>query len=102
MSYSIFGGRRSWDDELERKIAHLSKELSVLTRQAQKRGSHLYDDTRDTASDAYSELSDRIHDWMPVVRKQARHAEQAARDNPALVLAGVAVVGLAAALLLRR
>ncbi|MCO6392687.1 hypothetical protein GTW25_16805 [Aliihoeflea aestuarii] len=102
MSYSIFGGRRSWDDELERRISHLSKELSALTREAQKRGSHLYGDTRDTASDAYGELSDRIHDWMPVVRKQARQAEQTARDHPALVLAGVAVVGLAAALLLRR
>ena len=102
MSYSIFGGRRSWDDDLERRISHLSKELNVLTREARKRGSHIYADTRDTASDAYDELSDRIHDWLPVVRKQARQAEQTARDHPALVLAGVAAVGLAAALLLRR
>ena len=102
MSYSIFGGRRSWDDDLERRISHLSKELNVLTREARKRGSHIYADTRDTATDAYDELSDRIHDWLPVVRKQARQAEQTARDHPALVLAGVAAVGLAAALLLRR
>lgn len=102
MSYSIFGGRRSWDNDLERRISQLSKELSQLTREARKQGSHLYEDTRDTASDAYGELSDRINDWLPVVRKQARHAEQTARDHPALVLAGVAAVGLAAALLLRR
>jgi ElaB/YqjD/DUF883 family membrane-anchored ribosome-binding protein len=102
MSYSIFGGRRSWDDDLERRISNLSKELSVLSRQARKRGSHFYDDTRETASDAYDDIADRIHDWMPVVRKQARYAEQTAREHPALVLAGLAVVGLAAAALLRR
>lgn len=102
MSYSIFGGRRSWDDDLERKLAHLSKEVTALSRQTRKRGSHLYDETRDTASHAYDDISDRIHDLMPVVRKQARYAEQTAREHPALVIVGLAVVGLAAAALLRR
>lgn len=102
MSNSIFGGRRSWDDDLEHRLSVLSKEISSLSRKAGKRGSHLYDETRDTASDVYEDLADRVQDLMPVVRRQARYAEQTARDHPALVLAGLAVVGLAAAALLRR
>ena len=102
MSYSFFGGRRWGEDDFERRLSHLSKEIQALSRQAHKRGLHLYDDTRETASDVYEEVAERIQDWMPTVRKQAHHAERTARDHPVLVLAGLAVVGLAAAALLRR
>lgn len=102
MASSFFGNRGGWDDDLERRLARLSKEISTLSRAARKRGAHAYDETRDTAADLYDDLSERVHDMMPEVRRQAQIARRAARDNPALVVAGVAVLGLALAAFLRR
>lgn len=102
MTSSFFGGRRSWDDDLERRLNSLSKEIAALSRGARRHGSHAYDGTRDHAVELYEDIAERLHDMMPHLRKKAHMAERTARENPALVLAGLAVVGIAAAALLRK
>lgn len=91
------------EDDLEAQVAKLTKEISVLKKSLARRGADAYDDARDTASDFYGEVRHRVADALPLVRRQARVAEQAARENPATaVVVGLVVVGLLATLFARR
>jgi ElaB/YqjD/DUF883 family membrane-anchored ribosome-binding protein len=95
--------RSDVEDDLETQVARLSKELAALKKTMSQRGSNAYDVARDTADDVYGDLRERIFDSMPLVRKRARAAEQVARDNPAMAaVVGLAVVGLLAAMLVKR
>ena len=94
---------RGMESDLEDQVAALTKELSALKKSVSSRGANAYQDTRDGASEVYGELWDRFSESLPAMRKRARAAEKVARDNPATAaFLGLAVVGLAAALLLRR
>lgn len=91
------------DIDIQKQIATLSRELAALKKVASKRGSAYYEDGRDAAWDAYSDIASRIGEHLPALRSRARAAEGAARDNPAVAAAiGVAVVGLLATMLFRR
>ncbi|MBU2146610.1 MAG: hypothetical protein KKD02_09700 [Alphaproteobacteria bacterium] len=94
---------RGMESDLEDQVAALTKELSALKKSVSRRGANAYQDTRDGASEVYGELWERFAESLPAMRKRARAAEKVARDNPATTaFLGLAVVGLAAALLLRR
>jgi len=91
------------EGDLEDQVARLTKELAALKKVAAKRGSAVYEDTREQAADLYGELWDRFNESLPVMRKRARTVEKAARDNPATAaVVGLAVVGLLVTLLARR
>lgn len=94
---------RGMEEDLEDQVATLTRELAALRKTVSKRGANAYQSTRDSASDMYAELWDLIAEAVPAVRKRARAAERVARDNPATTaLLGIAVLGIAAALLARR
>jgi hypothetical protein len=99
--YSPFSRFRG-EDDLEARLAYLTKEMSSLKKALSRRSADVYDDARDTASDLYSDLRDRFTDALPVVRKHARDAGEVARHHPATTaVVGLVVVGLLAALLAR-
>lgn len=87
------------DIDLEHQIAALSKELAALRKTATKRGSGYYEDGRDMAMDAYSDIAERVSQSLPYVRKRARMVEATARDHPtAAAIVGVVLLGLIAKL----
>lgn len=94
---SPFSGKRhEIDDDLREQIAELRDEVSALTRKLSRRGAATYEGSRDIASDFFDEMTRRLRDAMPTLRKRAGVIEQSARDNPALAAAvGLAVIGLA-------
>ena len=99
--YSPFSRFRG-EEDLEARLAYLTKEMSSLKKALSRRSADAYDDARDTASDLYSDLRDRFADALPVVRKHARDAGEVARHHPATAaVVGLVVVGLLAALLAR-
>jgi hypothetical protein len=97
------GFRDLTDVDLEHQIAALSKELTTLKKAVARRGSGYYEDSRDMAMDYYSDLSDRIAQSLPHIRKRARMVEETARDHPAATVAvGLVVLGLIATLAFNR
>ena len=88
------------DIDLEKQVAVLSKELAALRKEMSKRSGAFYAEGRDTVSDYYSDLAERIGERIPDLRKRARAIEGTARDHPAATAAvGLAVLGLLATLL---
>ncbi|MCV0396888.1 MAG: hypothetical protein K5872_09230 [Rhizobiaceae bacterium] len=103
MANSLTGFRDRMEDDLETQVARLTKEVSRLKRSARRRGSSLYSGSLDGVSDLYAEIADGIVDSLPALRKRARRMNRAAHDNPAIVgLAGLALLGIAAAVFYRR
>jgi ElaB/YqjD/DUF883 family membrane-anchored ribosome-binding protein len=97
------GFRDLTDVDLEHQVAALSKELTALKKAVAKRGGGYYDDGREMAMDAYSEIADRISQSLPALRKRARAVESTARENPAATVAvGDVVLGLLATLAFNR
>lgn len=91
------------DIDLERQVAALSKELAALKRTVTRRGGGYYEDGRDMAVDAWSEIADRVSRGLPHVRRRARMVEATARDHPAATAAvGLVALGLIAALVFSR
>ena len=81
--------------DFNRQIAALQKQITALSRSASKRGSSVYRDASQEATHLYDELSGRVADAMPVIRKRARHLEEAVRDNPTRAVAAVGLAALA-------
>ena len=79
--------------DFNRQIAALQKQITALSRSASKHGTSAYRDASEEASHLYDEMSSRVADALPVIRKRARNLEEAVRDNPTRA---VATVGLAA------
>lgn len=99
--YSPFSRFRG-EDDLDARLAYLTKEMSSLKKTLSRRSADAYDDARDTASDLYSDLRERFSDALPVVSKHARAAGEVARGHPATAaVVGLVVVGLLATLLAR-
>lgn len=97
-----FFSHRNDDFDLREEVAALRRQLAALSRATPRRGAEAWRDARDDASALYEDLSERVADAMPVIRRRARHVEEAIRDNPVPVLAAVGLValGVAAALML--
>lgn len=87
---------RNDDLDLHDRIEALQKEVAVLSRSLSKHGKAAYRDASDHAGAFYGELSDRVSDAMPVIRRQARAIEDSVRENPTRA---VAAVGLGALLI---
>ena len=95
--------RSDVEDDLEAQVARLSKEVAGLKKVLSRRGSDAYDDARGAAFDIYGEMRNRFADALPVMRRQAKAAERAARGHPATAaLVGLAVIGLLATMLARK
>jgi len=91
------------DLDLDKQVAALSRQLDDLTKVLAKRGDAYYEDGREAASDYYSQLSGRLNEALPAIRRRGRALERTARDNPATAAAvGLVVVGLLAGLLISR
>lgn len=92
------------EDDLDAQVAKLTNELASLKKAMASRDVDAYGDAREAASDAYGDLHDRLVRAMPSVRRHARAAERAARDNPGMTaaLVGLAVAGLLVTLMARR
>jgi len=90
-------------ESLEAQVDALRKEVSGLRKNLSKRGRAAYADASDTAESVYDDLAQRWTEALPHMRKQAKVVEQSARDNPAAAAAiGLVVVGLLAAMLVKR
>ena len=99
--YSPFSRFRG-EDDLEARLAYLTKEMSSLKKALSRRSADAYDDARETAGDLYSDLRDRFSEAMPIVGKHARDAREVARHHPAATaVVGLFVVGLLATMLAR-
>ncbi|WP_376704762.1 hypothetical protein RQ479_08550 [Mesorhizobium sp. ISC25] len=89
------------DTDLNKQVAALTRELATLKKAVLKQGGALYEDGRDTASDYYSDITERLGDALPTIRRQGRAIEKTARDHPATAAAvGLVLVGLVASLFL--
>lgn len=101
-------------DDLERQVKSLKRELSSLRRTAAAQGSHLYDEVAERGAHAYGDVADIVSDLVrrvskqrPVTRRdierQARMAGMVVKDHPkTAALVGLAALGLAAVLIMRR
>ncbi|WP_315919746.1 hypothetical protein [Mesorhizobium sp. SP-1A] len=91
------------DIDLEKQVASLSRELASLKKALARKGSAYYEDGRDTASDYYDDLAERVRQGLPVLKKHARRVERSAREHPATAAAvGAVALGLVALLLFGR
>jgi len=89
--------------DLKDQVSKLRKEVSSLRKSLARQGADAYADTRDTAGDLYDDLTERLAEAMPRLRRQSRAMRRTASDHPVTTaLIGVALVGLVAAFLSRR
>ena len=94
--------RDDLSEDMEAQIAKLQKEVASLRKTLGKRGAAVYDDTKESASDLYDDLVDRLTDALPHIRKQSKVVQKAASDNPVTTaVVGLAVIGLLFGLLRR-
>jgi len=93
----------STDLDLDRQVAALSRQLHDLKKTLARRGDAYYEDSREAASDYYSQIAGQLHEALPAIRRRGRAIERTARDHPAAAAAvGLVVVGLLARLLMSR
>jgi len=114
MAFSISRTRDDAIDELERQVSSLTRELASLRRTAASRGSHLHGEVAERGAHAYGDAADVVSDLIrrvskqrPVTRRdierQARMAGAVVKDHPkTAALVGLAALGLAAVLIMRR
>jgi hypothetical protein len=114
MAFSISRTRDEAIDDLEHQVASLKRELAGLRRTATAQGAHLYDEVADRGAHAYDDVADIVADLVGrlskrrpgarrEIERQARLAGAAVKDHPrTTALVGLAVLGLAAVLLMRR
>ena len=90
-----FFSRHDDSIDIHRQIASLQKELASLSRSVSKHGRAAYRGASHEASEIYGDVSERIADALPVIRRGAHQVEDSIRANPGRA---IAVAGLAAAL----
>jgi len=89
-------------DDLEDQVERLRHEVSAMRKVIAKQGARGLSAGQEHASELYDDLHERLAELAPQIRRQARVAGRAVRDNPAPVIVGAIVVGLLATLLLSR
>ena len=88
--------------ELEDQVTALREELASLTKSLSRKSSAAFGDIEGRASDLYGYVQDRGPEVARELRKQARHIERTARDNPVASIAVAAVALLVIGALFRR
>lgn len=94
--------RGGFADDLEGQVERLRHDVAAMRKTIAAQGARGYSAGQEQASELYDELSERLAELVPQVRRHARVAGRAVRDNPAPVVVGAVVVGLLAAFLLSR
>lgn len=103
MSIGLWNARKDVEGHLSAQIEALQDELRSLRRQASKRGAQSYADARDSAADLADEVRDALASTGAELSRQARHAGQTVKRNPAAAAAiGLVVLGLVASLFASR
>lgn len=103
MAMNFLNRSKDVESLLSDQIHSLQEELKALRRQAGKRGSQSYSDARDSAADLVDEIYESVGPAVAQLRRQARHAGETVRSNPAATAAvGLVVVGLIATLFASR
>jgi hypothetical protein len=103
MASALTRFREDFPDDVQDRIARLSREISSLRKLVSRRGGAAYEDAHAAAGDLYGGLRERLHDAVPDLHRGARRARETARDNPAVTAAlAVGVIGLLVVLLARR
>lgn len=98
-----FPGWSAAEDEIEATVRSLSREVSALSHALARQGGRRVDEAREGLADVASDLSERVAELLPVVRRRGAQASHAAREHPAAVaVAGVVVAGLVLSILFRR
>jgi len=98
MAMNFLHRHKDVEGVLSDQIQSLRDELRSLRKQASKRGSHSYNDARESAADLIEEISEALAPAVAQVRKQAHHAGETMRGHPAATaVVGVLVLGLIAA-----
>lgn len=93
---------RSDELDMHDRLAALQKEVSTLSRSLSKQGWSAYRGASHQAGDLYGELSERLADTLPKIRRGAREVEDVIRENPGRTIAvvGLGAMFVAAAMLL--
>ena len=90
-------------EDLEDQVSSLKRELASVRRSATRHGSSIYDDLSDAAASFLDQFMRQGGSAGKQIARQALHARETASDYPVVTtLAGIAVIGLLASLLLRR
>ena len=103
MSIGLWNARKDVESTLSAQIEALQGELRSLRRMASKRGAESYSDARESAADLVDEIRDSLASTGAQLGRQARHAGQTVKSNPAAAAAvGLIVLGLVASLFASR
>jgi ElaB/YqjD/DUF883 family membrane-anchored ribosome-binding protein len=94
--------RGELSEDLEDQVERLRHEVSAMRKAISTQGARGYSAGHEQVSELYDEISERLAELMPQVRRHARVAGRAVRDNPAPIIVGAVVVGLLATLLMSR
>lgn len=94
--------RGELSDDLESQVERLRHDVAAMRKTIAAQGARGYSAGQEQVSELYDEISEKLAELMPQVRRQARVAGRAVRDNPAPIIVGAIVVGLLATLLMSR
>lgn len=93
-------------DELRDQLTSLRDEVASLRKQVARSGRRGYRDARHMGAETADWMRDYAEHALPELRRSARHVRKSARENPTttatIAAASVVVLGLAAALMMRR
>lgn len=99
----IWNARKDAESHLSAQIESLQDELRSLRRMASKRGAQSYAEARESAADLADEIRDALASTGAQLGRQARHAGETVKSNPAAAAAvGLVVLGLVASLFASR
>lgn len=89
-------------EDVEDQVEHLRSEVAALRKTLAKRSARGYSAGQEQLSDLYEELHEHLADLVPHIRRHARIAGRAVRDNSTAVIVGTVLVGALAALFFSR
>jgi uncharacterized protein YukE len=89
-------------EDVEEQLEHLRSEMAALRKTVAKQGARSYSAGQEQFSELYDELQEHLADLMPHIRRNARIAGRAVRENSTAVIVGTVLVGALAALFFAR
>jgi len=89
-------------EDIEEQVRRLRSEIAAIGRSLEKRGTRGYSASQEQLSDLYDEIHEHLQAVVPHVRRHARIAGRAVRDNSTAIVVGAILVGALAALIFAR